>query len=163
MVVIVATRFTVRRQRDLPRFLAGSVAAGRQARRSAGFVFGKLRAEPRGGVFWTVTAWESGRDMIAFRDSGIHAVLVPKLAGWAGEAVFGVWNADGWALPGWAEVSRRVAEHPNFAPLDDPAAAHEARRFDPARRFGLDLRLRRPRRASRPIRVVRACSRYGDV
>jgi hypothetical protein len=147
MAVVVATRFTVRRARDLPRFLSGSMAAGRQARRSAGFVSGRLRVEPRSGVFWTLTAWESGRDMVAFRDSGVHAVLVPKLAAWAGEAVFGVWNSADRALPGWGEVSRRVAEHPNFAPLDYPAPAQRGRRFDPARRFGLELPMRRPRRA----------------
>lgn len=149
MAVMVATRFTVRRRRDLPRFLAGSMAAGRQARRSPGFVGGRLRVEPRGGAFWTLTAWESGQDMVAFRDSGVHAVLVPKLTGWAGEAVFGVWNCPGHAVPEWDEVGRRVAEHPNFASLDDPSPAHLARRFDPPRRFGLALPLPRASRRRR--------------
>ncbi len=144
MAVVVATRFKVRRSRYLPRFLAGSVAAARQARRSPGFVRGCLRAEP-GGAYWTLTMWQSGRDMVTFRDTGTHAVLAPKLAVWADEAVFGVWNTDNSELPSWQDVGLRVSEHPNFAPLDHPGELHRARRFDPARRFGLDLPIPRPR------------------
>jgi hypothetical protein len=89
--------------------------------------------------------------MVAFRDTGVHAVLMPKLAGWAGEALFGVWNSDGSQLPDWHQVSRRVAEHPKFGSLDRPAPAHVAEHFDPARRFGLDLPIPTTRRARRDI------------
>jgi hypothetical protein len=148
VTVVVATRFTVSSAKHLPRFLAGTIAAARQARQSPGYAGGRLRIEPF-GAFWTLTAWQSGRDMVAFRDSGVHAVLVPRLAGWAGEAVFGVWNADTAALPTWPDVSQRVAEHPNFASVEQAAPAHRDRRFDPARRFGLDLPVPRTWRVRR--------------
>lgn len=137
MAIVVATRFRTSSNRHLPRFLQGTIAAALQARRSPGFLAGQLRIDP-GGAYWTLTLWESGRDMVGFRDSGIHAVLVPRLAEWAGEAVFGVWNTER-VLPSWQEVDRRVAEHPNFPPLDNPSAAHLARHVDPAHRYGLVL------------------------
>ena len=41
MAVVVATRMKVARWRDMPRFLRGSMAAGRQARRSPGLLSGR--------------------------------------------------------------------------------------------------------------------------
>jgi hypothetical protein len=145
MAVVVATRMRVGKLQDVPRFLRGSLAAGRQASGSPGLLGGRLRAEMP-GVYWTLTVWESGRDMAAFRDGGVHAILVPRLAGWASEAVFGVWTTDSTDVPSWAEAARRVAEQPNFAPLDNPSQTHQAERVTPARRRGLDLPIRtRPR------------------
>ena len=90
MAVMVATRMAMRKRRFVPRFLLGSYAVARQARHSEGFLGGKLRAEPRGGAFWTLTVWDGGRDMAAFRDSGVHQRLAPMAAIWAREAVFGI-------------------------------------------------------------------------
>ncbi len=154
MAVAVATRFKVNRKRNLPRFLYGSLVATLQARRSPGFLAGQLRRDP-GGAYWTLTLWQSGPDMVGFRDSGVHAVLVPRLAEWAGEAVLGVWNADDSALPSWDEVNRRVAEHPRFTTLDEPGPAHLARRFDPAHRFGLVAPIPRVRRSTAARQVAR--------
>lgn len=141
MAVVVATRMKVGRLRDVPRFLRGSLAAGRQASKSPGLLGGRLRAELP-GVYWTLTLWESGRDMAEFRDGGVHAILVPRLAGWASEAVFGVWTLDSSDVPSWAEAARRVAEQPNFAPLDNPSPSHRSGLVKPARRMGLDLPIR---------------------
>ena len=146
MAVVVATRMTVARQRWVLRFMAGSLAAARQAQRSPGFLAGRLRAELP-GTFWTLTMWESGRDMLAFRDTGAHARVLPRLAGWASEAVFGVWNTDAAKLPGWAETARLIAERPNFAPLDNPGPAQLERRPVAPRAPGFILPLRRRARA----------------
>lgn len=150
MPVAVATRFKVGGRKHLPRFLKGAIAAALQARRSPGFVAGRLRVDSR-GAYWTLTLWESGTAMAGYRDTGAHAQLVPKLAGWAREAVFGVWNTEEASLPSWDEASRHVAENPHFAPLDSPAPEQIARRFDAASRWGLVLPLPRSRttRASR--------------
>lgn len=146
MAVVVATRMTVARVRWVPRFLRGSLAASRQAGRSPGFVAGRLRAE-LSGTFWTLTVWESGRDMVAFRDTGAHARVLPRLAGWASEAVFGVWNSDAAELPDWAETARRIGEHPNFATLDNPSPAQLEHRLVAPRAPGFILPVRRRLRA----------------
>ncbi len=138
MTLVVATRMKVRKVRYLPRFLQGSLAAARQGQRTPGFLDGRLRAE-RDGTFWTLTLWESGRDMTGFRDSGIHAVLTRHLADWASEAAFGVWSTDSAELPAWDRASRQLAAHPRFPPFDAPAPAPRNRQAPTARRFGLDV------------------------
>ena len=148
MAVVVATRMKPVQLHVLPRFLAGSLAAARQAGRTPGFLGGRLRAEPFGGL-WTLTMWESGRDVVGYRDSGAHRALVPRLSGWASEAVLGVWNTESPALPGWDEAARRIAEHPRFWPLDRPRAAHVQQRPVRPRRLGFVLPVRASRAALR--------------
>jgi len=154
---------TMRKRRFVPRFLLGSYGVARQARGSSGFLGGRLRAEPLGGAFWTLTMWEDGRDVSAFSSSGLHQRLVPLAANWAGEAVFGTWNTDDERLPRWKAVSAKIAEHPNFAPLDDPAPAHREQRVIPAGRFGFDLPIPTSRHGQpRAHRRRRALSRSGE-
>lgn len=144
MTVIVATRMKVRKARFLPKFLGANIRIAWQARQTPGFRGGRLRVES-GGAFWTLTAWESGRDMVCFRDSGAHVTTMPRLAEWASEGVFGVWNAAEPKVPHWDEASRHVAMRPNFGALHHPDSAHESRVVAPARRFGIDIPIPAPR------------------
>lgn len=123
MTVLVATRLKVRQPRFLPQFLAGSLAVSWQARKSEGYLGGKLRMEPN-NVFWTLTAWESGGAVAAFRGSGTHQAIAPRLARWANEGVIGVWASDAVTLPDWAEVAYQTATRPRFTELDHPTTAH---------------------------------------
>lgn len=148
MAVVVATRMKVGRLRHLPAFLVATVLAAWQARKSPGFVRGQLRAEP-GGAYWTLTVWETGRPMVGFRDSGAHARMAPKLARWASEAVFGVWSTASTDLPGWAEVSERVAAHPNLPPLERPSPAQGDPRAMRTSTIAINLPLPAPKRARR--------------
>lgn len=84
MAVVVATRTKMHRARFLPKFLVANVRVAWQARRTPGFLGGRLRVE-QGGAFWTLTAWQSGRDMI------------------------GVWNTAESIVPHCDEASRHVA------------------------------------------------------
>jgi len=145
MAIVVATRMHIRRFWHVPRFLLGSMRVAWQAHRTPGFLGGRMRAEPGGGGYWTLTVWESGRAMAAFRDAGLHARLAPMAARWADEAVFGIWQCPDARAPEWRDAAARMAEHPNFAPLDRPAGAHREERVRRPRWFGLDLSIPRAR------------------
>lgn len=149
MAVISATRIRVR-LRHLPAFLRATRASAAQLERSPGFVAGRLRLEPT-GAFWTLSMWRSADDMSGYRDSGAHADVAPQLDEWATEAMFSTWHTDADRLPGWREVSRRVAANPTYAPLSGPTRRHRQRQPMPARRIGFDLPAR-PRHG----RTVRA-------
>lgn len=123
MNVFVATRLKVRQHRFVPGFLTGSLAVAWQARNSDGYLGGKLRVESD-NVFWTLTAWDSGSAVAAFRSSGTHATLAPKLAGWASEGVIGVWSSASPDLPDWDEVARQTSARPRFTDLDYPTEQH---------------------------------------
>lgn len=145
MAVVVATRTKMSRWRYLPRFMTQSLVVALQARRSPGFRGGRLRIGTDGS-FWTLTAWNSGRDMVAFRESGRHAEVMPSMAGWASEALFAMWNDDGTAMPAWSDVSRRVAAKPNHLDLDAPSPAHLEGAAPSVTRAGLPIPI--PRRRS---------------
>lgn len=156
MAVIVATRTKMHRARFLPKFLVANMRVAWQARRTPGFLGGRLRVE-QGGAFWTLTAWESGRDMVGFRDSGAHETVMPRLAEWASEGAFGVWNTAESTVPHWDEASGHVATRATFVPLHHPSAAHESRIAARSRRFGVDIPIPAPSRAAvRPNRLSRS-------
>jgi hypothetical protein len=145
MPVVVATRMKVRRWRDLPAFMRGSMAAARQAEYTPGFLAGQVRMEAK-RVFWTLTVWQCPHDMVAVRDSGVHAAVAPRLAGSASEGYFGTWESATGDAPSWQNVSEMVAESANFAPLHAPTESHLNKHALPVRAFGLDRPLR-PRRS----------------
>jgi hypothetical protein len=146
MAIVVATRMHVRRFWFVPAFMLASFRIAWQAARTPGFLGGRLRAEPS-GTYWTLTVWQSGRAMAAFRDSGIHSRVAPKSAHWADEAVFGTWQSGTGRVPSWREASARTAGQPYFAPLEHPAPAHLAGRARPTRLIGFDIPIPRLRRA----------------
>lgn len=141
MPVVVVTRTRMARARYLPLFARDSLRAGLQARRSAGYVAGALGVA-RGPEFWTITVWEDVRAMGAYRDSGAHAEVMPRLTGWAKDGSFTVWQTGDHALPSWEEVRRRVGDSQHFVPLDHPTPEYAAgvRRLAPRR----SLRFRVP-------------------
>src|SRR5690349_14030720 len=57
----------------------------RQARRTSGFLGGRLLSEAK-KAFWTLTAWEDGSAMNVFRTQGAHGDVMPKLLEWCDEA-----------------------------------------------------------------------------
>jgi hypothetical protein len=136
MAVVVATRMVPSKLRHLPAFLVGSMRAGAQAQRAAGFRAGRMRIV-RGPAFWTLTVWQDGRHMSAYRDSGVHAKLAPHIARWAKEAAFTVWQTDNTLLPSWREATRRMADRAVFAPLENPNERHIRHELPKARYLGL--------------------------
>lgn len=111
MLVVVATRMKIGRLRDVPRFVWASLVIALQARRSQGFLGGRLRVSADGAL-WTVTVWTGGQTMTRFGDSGVHATVVPLAETWASEAVFGVWNSATARVPSWRRATQHIANTP---------------------------------------------------
>ena len=106
-LLAVGTRLQLRRYRDIPRFLRASMAIGRQARGSAGFVGLKLRAQFRRRTFWTVTVWTDEASMIEFVRTDPHRTTMRTFARVMTSSTSARWQvADG--VPGWDEVARRL-------------------------------------------------------
>lgn len=104
---ISVTRLHLRSLLFLYPFVRGTEAAIGQLRASAGFVSGRLLVD-RWFTFWTVSAWDSAEAMRAFRDSGAHREIMPKLLDWCDEASVAAWTGEG--LPDWSEVHTRMAQ-----------------------------------------------------
>src|SRR3712207_7769762 len=53
-----------------------------------------FRSVDRKRTFWTMTVWESEKDMRAYLMSGAHKKAMPKLASWCSEASVAHWRSE---------------------------------------------------------------------
>jgi hypothetical protein len=116
MPLAVGTRTLIRRRWRVP-FLWGSLRAAWQARRSPGYLGGSLRVM-RGSEFWTLTFWRDGVTMHAFRESGTHGALMPKMSRWASQASTTAWKVE--IEPSWDEAFGRMADNPSWLAVQRP-------------------------------------------
>jgi hypothetical protein len=144
------TRLRVRALRYVPAFLWMTFLSQRQVVRAPEFVGGKLLIDA-GRTFWTLTAWGSERAMKAFRGSGPHAKVMPKLMEWCDEASYAHWTSGSDAIPSWPEAYERLLREGHLSRVAHPSPNHEARQFAMPRLsplIGQDLK---PVRSSEPV------------
>src|SRR5215212_7018802 len=128
MPFISVTRLRVRSWRYLPQFVWQSLKTGRQAGRSAGFISGRLLREAR-NAFWTMTLWEDKESMLAYRNSGAHREVMPRLLEWCDEASVAHWTQDESLLPDWQEAHRRMVLEGRLSKVRHPSPAQEAKQI----------------------------------
>ena len=126
---ISITRLRLRRWWSVPAFLWWSKLSMKQAGKSQGFISGATLADRR-RAYWTLTAWESEAAMKAYRGSGAHKAVMPKLARWCDEASVVHYEAD--ELPSWEEAWQKIQKG-RFTPVEKPSEAHQHKRIDPPR------------------------------
>src|ERR1700678_1470899 len=122
------TRLRVRSFLNLPAFLWMTLRVQRQTRRAPGFLGGRLLVDNL-HTYWTLTAWEDEKAMKAFRGSGSHARVMPKLVEWCDEAAYTHWATANDAIPEWPEAYERLLNEGKLSRVARPSANHEARRF----------------------------------
>jgi len=129
---VSVTRLRVRRFIDLPVFLWKTQLAKRQVMRVPGFLGGKLLVDAH-RVYWTLTVWESDRAMRAYRGSGTHSSVMPRLVEWCDEAAYMHWEVVSNSIPEWTEAYERLQREGRLSRVETPSTDHEAKRFPPPR------------------------------
>jgi heme-degrading monooxygenase HmoA len=129
---ISVTRLRVRKLIYLPQFLWRTQLAQRQVVKVPGFVGGRLLVDRR-RAYWTLTAWESEKAMKAYRGSGAHGAVMPRLMHWCDEAAYAHWESPQATLPEWPEAYQHLISAGRLSRVNHPSAAHEAREFAPPR------------------------------
>lgn len=122
------TRLRVRSFPYLPAFLWMTFLAQRQTVRAEGFVGGRLLIDAH-LTFWTLTVWESEKAMKAFRGSGTHARVMPKLVEWCDEASYAHWPPTDSSIPEWRDAYKHLVTEGRLSRVAHPSQDHEARRF----------------------------------
>jgi hypothetical protein len=122
---VSVTRLHMASSWRLPQFLWSSLAVARQARRAPGFVGGWLGNDAERG-FWTVTVWDSATAMRAFRASGKHLKVMPKLLHWADQASYTHWEQPEATVPSGDAAYERLAGGGTLSKLLKPSARHAA-------------------------------------
>jgi hypothetical protein len=123
--VVSVTRLHLASRWSLPPFLYYALVCAKQARRSPGFIAGWLGNDGEYG-FWTATVWDNLDAMRAYRNSGRHLKVMPRLLRWCDEASFVHWEqAD--ANPPAADVAfERLSGDGKLSKVNAPSARHRA-------------------------------------
>jgi len=129
MPFVAITRLRLRGYRFLPAFGWHSLKSALQAERARGFLGGALSADPFRLTYWTVTVWESEAAMRAFRASGDHQRVMPRLAEWCDEASVAHWEQEDASVPAADEVLRRMVAGGRASRLNHPSPDHAAGRI----------------------------------
>lgn len=133
MIFISITRLRLRSVWYLLPFMRTNQTALRQLKRESNFIKGKLLID-RKLTFWTMTAWASDGDMRAYRNSGAHLRVMPKLITWCNEAHVAHWSQETDTLPDWHEAYRRItAPDARVSKVRHPSKHHLAKSFLPPR------------------------------
>jgi hypothetical protein len=136
------TRLRVRSLRFAPAFLWKTFLARRQGVRATGFLGRRLLIDT-GLAFWALTVRESEPAMKAFRGSGAHVGVMPRLAEWCDEAAYAHWSPANGSVPTWPEAHDRLVAEGRLSRVTQPSPHHEAHYFAQPRlspRIGQDLK-----------------------
>jgi hypothetical protein len=127
-MLVSVTRLRVRSIRYLPVFMWKNFLTSRQIIRSAGFSGGKLLIDAH-RTFWTLTTWETEQHMKAFRGSGSHVRVMPRLPKWCDEASYTHWVTAEAGVPTWPEAYTHLVSEGRLSRVAHPSANHQARQF----------------------------------
>jgi heme-degrading monooxygenase HmoA len=122
------TRLRVRLPRYLPAFLWYTFLTRRQLIRATGFRGGRLLLDAK-RTFWTLTLWNTERDMKAYRGSNAHAKVMPRLAEWCDEAAYAHWTQNDDFVPSWQSAFEHLEKEGRLSKVAHPSLDHKARRF----------------------------------
>lgn len=128
MPFISVTRLRVRSIRYLPQFIWKALLTARQAERAHGFLGGRLARDAK-NTFWTLTAWKDAAAMKAYRDTGAHRGVMPKLLDWCDEASVVHWDQESAELPDWQEAHRRMVAEGRTSKVRHPSPAQAAKQI----------------------------------
>ncbi len=107
-MVVVATRFVVRRRRDSLPFLRAALASGREAEAVPGFIGGTVLADLWNGRFWTVSVWASPAAVRAYGSAPTHTTAMSRTQDWAAEAQVERWRTSFPGIPTLTDTANRL-------------------------------------------------------
>jgi hypothetical protein len=107
----MASRFALKRYRDVVPFLRASMRLRKEAAAAAGNVGVGLAANPFTKTFWTLSTWQSNDALRAYVAARAHRSTATRFRGASAAADFVFWDIDSPATaPTWAEAASRLAE-----------------------------------------------------
>jgi quinol monooxygenase YgiN len=109
--VLVASRMTVRRLRDVPVVFRHSAAVLRQTRRSDGALRAEFRAHPLRRTFWTRSTWRDRACVDTYAQQQPHTTAMRALHDRIATACYCVTDLPpGTAHPSWRGVDQLLAD-----------------------------------------------------
>ena len=108
--VVMASRFELRRLRDVPRFFLDAMRIHRQVRVADGALGVSLVAHPLRREFFTLSAWRDRAAVDALVRAEPHRSTMGRYHAVMADAVFRFWEVPPGALPpSWDDAPSRLA------------------------------------------------------
>jgi quinol monooxygenase YgiN len=112
-VVVMASRFRLRRLRDVPRFFLDAMRIHRQVRAADGALGVSLVAHPLRNEFFTLSAWRDRAAVDALVRAEPHRSAMGRYHPVMADAAFRFWEVPPDALPpSWEDARNRLAPPP---------------------------------------------------
>ncbi|SEH62931.1 hypothetical protein SAMN04489835_2222 [Mycolicibacterium rutilum] len=108
--LVMASRFELKRYRDVPGFLVAALRIRRQMLRSPGVLGVSLIAQPRKKTFYTLSAWRDRSALDAAVAEQPHVATMAKFRTRMADSVFTFWDRAEHTPPGWPEAHRRLGQ-----------------------------------------------------
>ena len=105
--VVMASRFELKRWRDVPGFLFAALRIRRQMLRSPGVLGVSLVARPLQKRFYTLSAWQDRHALDAAVAGQPHAATMARFRTSMADSVFTFWHTDH-TPPGWPDALTRL-------------------------------------------------------
>jgi heme-degrading monooxygenase HmoA len=107
----MASRFKLKRYRDVVPFLRASMRLRTVAAAAPGNVGLGLAANPFTKTFWTLSSWESQSSLRAFVAGEPHRAVVARFKDASANSTFTFWDIDAPdGPPSWRDATTRLAE-----------------------------------------------------
>jgi quinol monooxygenase YgiN len=111
--VVMASRFELRRLRDVPRFFLDAMRIHRQVRAADGVLGVSLVAHPLRREFYTLSAWRDRAAVDALVRAEPHRSTMGRYHAVMADAAFRFWEVPPEELPpSWDDAQRRLAPSP---------------------------------------------------
>lgn len=106
--IVMASRFHVRRYRDVLPFFIDAMRVFRAARRSPGIIGVTLKARPLRKEFWTLSQWADRESLDRMVRSEPHLSVMTRGRAVMADSVFRGWPAPADTPPTWAQAVDRI-------------------------------------------------------
>jgi|GEM_PF-2228890 len=107
--LVIATRFTVVRRRDLPGVVAATTGLWSGFADTDGLLGYRLSGRPISGTLATLSAWRDHATMLAFVRGPAHEEIAKNTRSRLKESTFTIWRAAGAELPpDWRTANHRL-------------------------------------------------------
>ena len=108
--IVMASRFRVRRHRDVLPFFLDALRVFALARRSPGIIGVSLRAHPLRKEFWTLSQWTDRAALEAMVRTEPHASVMTRQREVMAESLFRTWTAPADTPPTWADAQGKLGD-----------------------------------------------------
>lgn len=107
--LIMATRFTLVRRRDMLRVISATSGLWSGIRQTDGLIGYSISSRSPRGTLATLSAWRDRDAMLAFVRGDAHQEVIDRTRDQMRGSTFASWNADGAELPpDWTTAAQRL-------------------------------------------------------